>query len=133
LSDIFLSYAVKDRARAEQLAQSLELEGWSVWSHREIPAGKAFIEIIGEALAAAKCVIVLWSSASVQSSWVVAEAEEGLRLQVLVPVLLETVTIPLAFRRIHAADLSSWSGDSADSSLQGLLSDIRAILGAPPK
>lgn len=100
MSDIFISYTSEDRTKAETLASTLEQQGWSVWWDRTIPAGKTFDEVIEEAIDAARCVVVLWSNSSVTSRWVHTEAEEGARRNILVPVLIEKVNIPLAFHRI---------------------------------
>ena len=67
MSDIFISYSSSDRAKARALAQQLEQEGWSAWWDRTIPPGQSFSVVLEEALAAARCVVVLWSPASVDS------------------------------------------------------------------
>ena len=95
MSDIFVSYASADRDRARAVAQALTEQGWSVWWDRTIPPGKQFDEVIEEALDSARCVVVLWSKASVASQWVKTEAAEAMRRKILVPVLIEDVKIPL--------------------------------------
>ena len=132
MSDIFISYSREDRTPAEALARALEAQGWSVWWDRAIPAGKTFDQVIEEAIEAARCVIVLWSKKSVASRWVRTEAEEGARRDALVPVLIEEATIPLAFRRIQAADLTGWDGDQAAPAFEQLVADLAAMLGPSP-
>ena len=100
MSDIFVSYASKDRPWVLRLVRALERHGWSVWWDRAIAPGKTFDQVIEEALGAARCVIVVWSRTSVSSDWVKSEAAEGAGRHILVPVLLDEVRIPLAFRRI---------------------------------
>lgn len=113
MSDIFISYARPDRERARLLAQALEQRGWSVWWDHDIPPGRKFDDVIEEALAAARCVVVLWSQASTASDWVRNEAGEAMQRQVLIPALIDAdVKIPLGFRRLQAADLSRWRGES---------------------
>ena len=51
--------------------------------------GKNLGEVIEAALREARCVIVVWSTNSVNSSWVRTEADEAQRRGVLVPALLE--------------------------------------------
>jgi hypothetical protein len=113
MSDIFLSYSSSDRARAALLARALETRGWSVWWDRTIPPGREYDEVIEEALAETRCVVVLWSKASAASSWVKNEASEAMIKKALIPALIEDqVKIPFEFRRVQAADLSRWQGDA---------------------
>ena len=128
VTDVFLSYSGDDRSIAESLARRLEEHDWTVWWDRRIPAGVTFDRQIEEALMAARCVVVLWSPSSAQSRWVRAEAEEGARRHVLVPVLIGGKEIPIAFRQIQTADLRGWDGSTDHPSLEPLFSDIaRAI------
>jgi hypothetical protein len=129
MSDIFISYASEDRDRAEVLAAALEARGWSVWWDRTIPPGKTFDEVIEEALDASSCVIVLWSQAAVASRWVRAEAGEGLKRGILIPVLIEDVELPLAFRQIHAAGLIDWQGEPAHPGFGQLVGAVSGLLG----
>lgn len=133
MSDIFISYARPDRDKAEQLARTLETQGWSVWWDRELLAGHVFAQEIAEALAKAKAVIVLWSQASVASNWVKDEAQEGVARGALVPVLMEKVALPLGFRQFEAADLSDWDGSPDDPGLQKVLRGVAELLGRPYK
>lgn len=128
--DIFISYASEDRDEAERLAGELTARGWSVWWDREIVPGNHFSEVIEEALSRARCAIVLWSPASVQSDWVQTEASEARSRDILVPAIVEECVIPLEFRRIEAAVIGRrWKSD--DVELQLLVSAVAAKLGRP--
>lgn len=112
MADIFISYARSGRELAHRFADALSVRKWKVWWDPEIPYGQSFDEVIERELAAACCVIVLWSKDSVSSRWVRTEADEGLNRGILVPILIESdVSIPLAFRRLQAANLVGWTGD----------------------
>jgi len=128
LGNIFISYASADRPTAQILASALSGEGWSVWWDRKIPPGKSFDEVIEAALAKAKCVLVLWSKASVTSNWVKTEASDAAKRDILIPVLIEDVTIPLEFRRLEAADLIGWQGSRNHTGFQTLLSSVADIV-----
>jgi len=129
-ADVFLSYDREDREKAAALARSLVTEGLSVWWDRHIPPGKSFDTVIEEALAGARCVVVLWSANSVVSDWVKAEAQEGLRRQILVPALLdEGVRLPLGFRQLQAADLTR-DVAPGQPEFDALLAAIHGILGS---
>jgi TIR domain-containing protein len=129
MSDIFISYARADKEKAELLAHAFSQNGWSVWWDREIPPGKSFDEVIENALKSARCVIVLWSKDSVSSRWVKTEAAEGAARGILVPALIDNVQIPLEFKRIEAADLSDWHGDSPHIEFDQLVRTIADIVG----
>lgn len=104
MADIFLSYSSLDRARVQPLVEGLQAHGWSVWWDRDIAPGRGFEEEIDREISAAECVLVVWSSDSVNSRWVRNEALEGLERNILVPVLLDDVRIPVAFRQSQAVD-----------------------------
>jgi tetratricopeptide (TPR) repeat protein len=131
MSDIFISYAREDRGRAEQLAREFERQGWSVWWDKVIPPGRKYADVIGEELASAKAVIVLWSRASVASDWVKDEAQEGATRGVLVPVLIEKVNPPVGFRQVQTADLSEWDGSGSNAELKGLLNALADLIKKP--
>jgi len=131
MSDIFISYASEDQARAQDLADALAAGGWSVWWDRKIPLGKSFDEVIEKALIEAKCAIVLWSTVSVASEWVRNEASEAKRRGILVPVFLEKVDAPLAFRLLNGADLHDWQAGTPDSEFDQLVERVAELLGRP--
>ena len=133
MSDIFISYARADKEKAELLANAFSQKGWSVWWDREIPPGKSFDETIENALSSARCVVVLWSQTSVSSRWVKTEAAEGAERGILVPALIDNVKIPLEFKRIEAADLSDWQGESSHREFDQLMRIVAGMLdGSAP-
>ena len=128
---IFMSYASVDRPRIELLVKTLEGQGLDVWWDRDIPRGKSFNRVIEEALQQAKCVIVIWSRASVASEWVFNEASDARKRQIMVPVLIDDVEPPLEFRHLQAARLVDWRGDLADREWAGLLEAVRGLVQQP--
>lgn len=128
--DVFLSYASEDRDRAGQVARGLEGCGWSVWWDRKIVAGEAFDQTIERQLESARCVVVLWSTASIASEWVKNEAAAAAERQVLVPVLVDDVKIPLEFRRRQTANLLDWNGDTSHEGFEALREGVAARVGA---
>lgn len=131
MKDIFISYAHEDRETARELAGLLEESSLSVWWDPQLRAGEDFAKIIEQTLQHVRCVIVLWSRHSVDSRWVRAEANEGLRLEKLVPVLLDESTPPLIFRALHTVRLEPSDLHAASSGLQKLIDDIRVRMGSP--
>jgi len=109
-------------------AEIFQERGWSVWWDRKIPPGKSFDETISCALNMARCVVVLWSKTSVVSHWVKEEASEARRRNVLIPVMIEDVEIPLGFRSIQSAQLIGWNGDLGFSEYTELQKSIAIFL-----
>ena len=132
MSDIFVSYARSDRDRIAPLIQILESLGWQVWWDPKIPSGIEFDSEINQQLTAARCVLVAWTSASIESHWVRGEAREGLRRGIAVPVLLDAVQPPIDFRSIHTVDLCAWRGGGDDPMVAQLRDSIARILDQPP-
>ncbi len=132
MSDIFVSYASEDRERAGTLAHALEARGWSVWWDREIPLGRSYDEVIEQALNGARCMLVLWTAASAASEWVRSEASEGKRRGILVPVFLDEVEAPLAFRLLNGAQLWNWKPDEPNAEFDRLTQRVAEILAQSP-
>ena len=131
--DIFLSYAKEDRDVARRVATLLGNAGWVVWWDRRIPAGRTWRSVLEEALQDMRCMVVLWSTHSIESDWVRDEADEARVRKKLVPVLIEAVNPPVGFRNIQAADLSEWDGSSDAAGVQQLLGDIESMIGKPAR
>ena len=108
LADVFLSYASEDRARAAPVAEALLAAGWSVWWDQDINAGDDWDKSIERELEACRVVVTLFTKTSVDSRWVRAEAMFGLEHNKLVPVLLDSVRMPVIFHTVQAL---LWSGD----------------------
>jgi formylglycine-generating enzyme required for sulfatase activity len=131
MADIFLSYAREDRARVVPLAEYLMAQGWTVWWDPKIRTGQEWADVIERELDQAKCVVVVWSQASVGNGWVRKEARRGLKREILMPARIENVEIPLEFEDVQAADLIDWEGHLPHSGIDGLLDDLSTLLGLP--
>lgn len=131
MSDVFLSYANEDRDRIAPLVSVLEDGGWSVFWDRTVPAGTSWRTAIGDELASAGCVLVVWSRTSIRSTWVSEEAERGRERGVLIPVRIDPVAPPLGFGAIQTRDLSDWNPRGpAPPELERLLNDVALRLGS---
>ena len=127
--DIFISYCRDDRPAAQHFAACLAQEGFSVWWDAVLRSGQTFDEVIEKELRAARAVVVLWSPRSVSSRWVRAEATLADRSDKLVPVIIESCDLPIIFELTHGAALADWTGDTSDRRWQGLVSDLRDLVG----
>lgn len=100
--DVFLSYAREDETFAAHLAGQLQSEGLNVYWDRKLQFGGNYVQELDAQLDAAASVVVIWSSHSVGSAFVQAEAIRGFNRQVLVPVLLsQDVRPPTPFNVIQ--------------------------------
>ena len=127
MADIFLSYSRSDLARARQFEQALEACGWSVFWDRELLPGEGFRHAIENELRQARCVIVLWSKTSIESEWVIDEAESGKQNGRLVSVRIDDIEMPLGLRQLQAANLMDWRGDGEHPEFQLLTRRLRAL------
>lgn len=124
MAKIFLSYDREDAQKARSVAQLIERAGNTVWWDRNIKGGSQYSQEIEQALADADAVVVLWSSASINSAWVRDEAAAGRDSGRLVPVLIEAISPPMGFRQYQTVDLSDWSHRRRSKQLKDLTSAI---------
>jgi len=113
MAEIFISYAKDDRADAGELAAFLKEQGHSVWWDRELVGGQQFATIIAQALARSTVAIVIWTLSSIDSDWVIDEADTARKARKLIPVCaddLDVERIPLSFRRLQTIQLSDRDG-----------------------
>ena len=111
---VFVSYCRPSAQVAEQVAVALASMGYDVWRDTQLPAHRAYCDVIEENLRAARAVVVLWSSEASQSQWVRAEADYARQAGTLVQASLDGTLPPMPFNQIQCADLSGWAGDDGD-------------------
>ena len=130
MSDIFISYARPNEALAKQVAEALLAAGYNVWRDDELPAHRAYTDVIEERIKEARAVLVLWSNQAVKSQWVRAEADAARELGTLVQVSLDGALPPMPFNQIQCADLFGWSGDTAWPGWVKVESSIASLVGS---
>ena len=126
---VFVSYARPDELHAERVAAGLRAKGYEVWRDDELPAHRAFNEVIEERLRDATAVVVLWSASAAQSQWVRAEADTARNSAKLIQVQLDETLPPLPFNQIHCADLIGWDGIGETAGWRKLLTSVAALVG----
>ena len=109
MSDIFISYARSTADQAQAIAEALRGLGYGVWRDDEIPANRAYADVIAERLASAKAVVVVWSAEAVKSQWVRSEAERARGDDKLVQLSVDGARLPMPFDQTQCADLTGWS------------------------
>ncbi len=127
MSDIFISYARSTAAKAEQIGNALRALGYSVWRDDELPAHRAYSDVIEAQLKAAKAVLVIWSADAVKSEWVRSEADRARNLRKLVQVTLDGTTLPMPFDQIQCANLVAWNGNSRAAGWRTVLASVTAL------
>jgi TolA protein len=130
-SDVFISYAREDQETAKALANVLSAKGWKIWWDRKIAPGESFDKAIERQLKTCKCAIVLWSTHSVDATWVRNEARRAARRSVLLPILIEAVEPPLEFDDLQAVDLISWKVPTEHPEFEALFNRIQELAGVP--
>jgi adenylate cyclase len=129
MADVFVSYARPDEPQAKRVAEALRDEGFGVWRDDELPAHRAYAEVIQERLSASKAVVVLWSSEAAKSQWVRAEADVARQAGTLVQATLSGTVPPLPFNQIQCADLTGWHGGD-DPGWRKLIASVGELAGA---
>ena len=131
MSEIFVSYARPDEPHAERVVTALRGVGYKVWRDDELPAHRAYADVIQERLLSAKAVVVLWSETAAKSQWVRAEADTARTAGTLVQVAIDATVPPIPFNQIQCANLSDWDGKSDCGGWRKLRESLAALAGAP--
>ena len=129
MSDIFISYARSTADQAQAVAEALRGLGYDVWRDDELPAHRAYAEVIEERLRSAKAVVVIWSAEAAKSQWVRAEANVAREAGTLVQLRLDGAVPPLPFNEIQCADLAGWTGDLDAHDWKKVVASVAELIG----
>jgi adenylate cyclase len=129
MSDVFISYARSTATEAHAVAEALRTLGYDVWRDDELPAHRAFAEVIEERLQAAKAVVVIWSAEAVKSDWVQSEADTARTDHKLVQLTVDGSKLPRPFDRIQCADLIGWTGDLEAHDWKKIVASVAELIG----
>ena len=132
MADIFVSYKREDQeqlGRVIPIVRALEAEGFDVFYDVHVPPGSSWEQVLESKISQSRCVIVLWSDASVDSDWVKEEAEIAKTAGKIIPVFLDPVSAPFGFSRIEGANLVNWDGDLTDREWQNLVAAVKNKIG----
>jgi len=116
MADVFISYSKSHRHLTADLARELEAKGLDVWWDTDLLAGESFRQRIQAELKACKAAIVIWTPDSVNSDYVLSEAERARIAKKLIQVRtydIEPTDLPTPFDTSHVP----------------LISDRRSIFG----
>ena len=129
MSDVFISYARSTADQAQAIAEALRGLGYDVWRDDELPAHRAYGEVIEERLTAAKAVVVVWSAEAAKSQWVFSEANRAREDGKLVQLTVDGARLPMPFDSIQCADMAGWSGDAASPSWRKVVASVAELIG----
>src|SRR3954451_21052514 len=132
MTDVFVSYARPDEAQAIAVAEALQSLGYEVWRDDELPAHRAYADVIQERLSTARAVVVLWSVDAAKSQWVRAEADAARSLGKLVQGSLDGIIPPMPFNQVQSADLEGWSG-KVTPGWRTLVTSVESLAGRKGK
>lgn len=107
------------------MAAALEEDGLTVWWDKVLKAGQTCDEVSKGMLRNADVVVVLWSTVSVKSKWVRAEATFGERYSAVILAMIETADRPILFELTQRADLIGWDGDRSEQRWADFVTDLR--------
>jgi adenylate cyclase len=127
MSDVFISYARATEARARQIAAALRALGYGVWRDDELPAHRAYGDVIQEQLRVAKAVVVIWSSEAASSEWVRSEAERARIERKLVQLTVDGAELPMPFDQTQCPDLTHWDGEPDAPGWRKVLASIAEL------
>jgi len=129
MTDVFVSYARPDEQLAERVADALRAQGYTVWRDDELPAHRAYADVIEERLGAADAVVVLWSAEAAKSQWVRAEADAARAAGTVIQATIDGTVPPMPFNQIQCADLKGWDGKSETPGWRKLAASVAALAG----
>jgi adenylate cyclase len=129
MTDIFISYARSTEREARAIGEALHGLGYGVWRDDELPAHRAYADVIEERLSQAKAVIVVWSAEAARSAWVRSEAEKARADDKLVQLTIDGAKLPMPFDQIQCADLIGWTGQPNHGGWRKVAESVAALVG----
>ena len=131
MSHVFISYARSDEPLACLIADELREGGFEVWRDDELPAHRAYADVIEERINGAAAVVVLWSAEAAKSHWVRAEADTARAKLTLIQATLDGTIPPMPFNQIQCADLKGWDGQRTAAGWRKLVASVAELAGSP--
>jgi TolB-like protein len=128
VADVFISYARSDETVARRVAKALQSAGLDVWWDADLPAHRAYSEVIERNLAEARAAVVLWSKNAAGSQWVRAEADFARNAGKLVQAQIDGTLPPMPFNQIQCADLKGWRGNPSHAGWVKLQASAKALV-----
>ena len=127
--DVYLSYAPEDRAKVQDLVQTLESTGLKVWWEHHHLKPKEAIAMLQRQLNVSRVQMVVWSKNSAGSGRVQAEARVGADRGRLIATRIEQIVPPRDTAAVAYADLTDWSGGQEHRGIRKAFAMIWKLIG----
>ena len=127
-SEVFISYARSSEPHAMRIAAILQEQGYGVWWDEDLPAHRAYGEVIEERLRSAKAVLVIWSADAAKSEWVRAEADAARHMHKLVQLSIDGVLPPMPFNQIQCPTFGTLNVDAEDRAWSRIEASIAELV-----
>ena len=111
MAHVCILYAVENQAFASKIERVLHEMDHAV-SRREVDGESC--AILGAAGGKPDAMVVIWSTKSIASPTVIAEAREAVARRTLTPVAIGKIEPPASFQHLWPIDLSGWTGSLED-------------------
>lgn len=127
MTDLYITYSIRERYWVSKLVECLESEGYSVWWDHAVIPGANFRNESQLALTQAKFSLVVWSETAVDDHWVLVDCDQAQQRQALASVKVQNCEIPETYQGLETTDLKSWEiGNKDDVHFKNLLETIQA-------
>ena len=115
-------------------AEALTALGYSVWRDDELPAHRAYTDVIEEQLTAAKAALVIWSAEAVKSRVGAVGGRRAREDRKLVQLTVDGAPLPMPFDQIQCADLAGWTRRRDAPGWRKVVASVAELVGgaAPP-
>jgi predicted Ser/Thr protein kinase len=111
MSYVMIAYCHSDRKFVDNLAEALGQRNIRVRYDTDLILGDDYRRKIGEWIEGSYAVLVVWSDAACESTWVIDEAEDArTRRKLLQIAISKNCKLPKPFGAYHCGDLTSWDG-----------------------
>ena len=127
--DIFISHSHKDAEYAQAIAALMENYGFLVWWDKNLLPGEKYRAKIETLINQCPAVISLWSPNSIESDWVMDEADRAAGCHKLIPIRIADCSLPMGFREIECHSLLNWSGSSPTDDIEPLIQAVEDRVG----
>lgn len=130
MTQVFLSYADKDRAFTEKIAKTLRREGITVWTNKtDIKSGDEFEEVIKRGIEQADNIVYLMSPASVQSGYCQKELTYARSFNKrIIPLLIEEIDLEQISPELRVLQFINFPHDQEESKYRADAAKLIRIL-----